>query len=151
MNGNRTTWPHLAQASRVSLQKPQFPQPSTGSRSFLANSLRSSVYLCRTDFTDVRFITDACSSNHLKCSFLATKKKFQQGRTAGFWRSPTIQNRRSPSDGDVRSANRAVLPHICPLAGWRAVPHLCFMMMMMTICRMEIKILILIRLIWIWL
>ena len=75
MNGNRTTWPHLAQASRVSLQKPQFPQPSTGSRSFLANSFRSSVYLWRTDTTDVRFITDACSSYHLKWSFLATKKE----------------------------------------------------------------------------
>ena len=39
------TWQHLAQVSRVSLQKPQFPHPSTGSRSFEANSLRSSVYL----------------------------------------------------------------------------------------------------------
>ena len=31
---------------------------------------------------------------------------------------------RLPSDSDVSSANSAVLPHICSLAGGRAVPHL---------------------------
>ena len=47
---DQDTWQHLAQASRVSLQYPQFPHPSTGSRSFEANSLRSSVYLFQTKY-----------------------------------------------------------------------------------------------------
>ena len=38
------TWLHLAQGSSESLQKPQFPQPSSGSRSLAENSARSSVW-----------------------------------------------------------------------------------------------------------
>ena len=29
-----------------------------------------------------------------------------------------------PSNSDMSSANSTVLPHICSLTGWRAVPHL---------------------------
>ena len=32
-----------------------------------------------------------------------------------------------PSDGNMSSANGAVLPHIRPLTSWRAVPHLFFL------------------------
>ena len=41
----RQTWLHLAQGSSPSLQKPQLPHPSTGSRSLPANSTLSSACL----------------------------------------------------------------------------------------------------------